>query len=88
MEKIRIRDPGWQKPGSGVNSSDPQHWFKDAWLDLNIAFVIIIDITTIGYRTGYTMTLNLLDKFNTKITCHRKLLHKLITKARTDSNSE
>jgi hypothetical protein len=25
MEKIRIRDPGWQKLGSGINIPDPQH---------------------------------------------------------------
>jgi hypothetical protein len=25
MEKIRIRDPGWKKFGSGINIPDPQH---------------------------------------------------------------
>jgi hypothetical protein len=25
MEKIRIRDPGWKKFGSGINNQDPQH---------------------------------------------------------------
>jgi hypothetical protein len=25
MEKIRIRDPGWKKYGSGINIPDPQH---------------------------------------------------------------
>ncbi len=27
IEKIRIRDPGWKKVGSGINIPDPQHWF-------------------------------------------------------------
>ncbi len=27
MEKIRIRDPGWTKLGSGINIPDPQHCF-------------------------------------------------------------
>jgi hypothetical protein len=26
METIRIRDPGWNKVGSGINIPDPQHW--------------------------------------------------------------
>jgi hypothetical protein len=26
METIRIRDPGWNKVGSGINITDPQHW--------------------------------------------------------------
>jgi hypothetical protein len=26
MEKIRTRDPGWKKIGSGINIPDPQHW--------------------------------------------------------------
>jgi hypothetical protein len=25
MGKIRIRDPGWKKFGSGINIPDPQH---------------------------------------------------------------
>jgi hypothetical protein len=41
MEKVRIRDPGWRKfgsgirdgkksdPGSGINIPDPQHCFED-----------------------------------------------------------
>ncbi len=28
MGKIRIRDPGWKKVGSGINIPDPQHWKK------------------------------------------------------------
>ena len=30
MEKIRIRDPGWKKFGSGINIPDPQHC-KQLW---------------------------------------------------------
>ncbi len=48
MEKIRIRDPGWKKvgsgirdekmldPGSGINIPDPQHWSPDSFLILRI----------------------------------------------------
>jgi len=25
METVRIRDPGWEKVGSGINIPDPQH---------------------------------------------------------------
>jgi hypothetical protein len=28
MERIRIRDPGWKKFGSGINIPDPQHCRK------------------------------------------------------------
>jgi hypothetical protein len=28
MEKVRIRDTGWKKVGSGINIPDPQHWSK------------------------------------------------------------
>jgi hypothetical protein len=30
--KIRIRDPGWKKFGSGINIPDPEHWFLDMFL--------------------------------------------------------
>jgi hypothetical protein len=29
-ETIRIRDPGWEKDGSGINILDPQHWTGQA----------------------------------------------------------
>ncbi len=25
---IRIRDPGWNKVGSGINITDPHHWLR------------------------------------------------------------
>jgi hypothetical protein len=43
METIRIRDPGWEKVGSGINIPDLQHCMEDS-PTLDIPFL---------YRTGW-----------------------------------
>jgi hypothetical protein len=64
-KKCWIRDPGWKKPGSGINIQDPQHChlnLNERVFSLFFRYAVII-MEYVGSRNLHRLLIETPDKF-------------------------